>query len=166
VLILDEPTSGLDPNQIVEIRNIIKEFGKKKTVIFSTHILPEVQITCSRVICISDGKLVADASPTELGRILEKERGMELVVEFAGNETEIAQAKGLVEKVQGVTTLKQFVEQGETPRPGRFLVGASVGADPRAEISRIAEGASAALVELSRHAPLEDVFRHVTRPGA
>jgi|SRR5579871_362109 len=67
VLILDEPTSGLDPNQIVEIRNIIKEFGKTKTVIFSTHILPEVQITCSRVLMIADGKIVKDAAASEFG---------------------------------------------------------------------------------------------------
>jgi ABC-2 type transport system ATP-binding protein len=67
VLILDEPTSGLDPNQIVEIRNVIKDYGKTRTVIFSTHILPEVQLTCSRVLVISDGKIVADKAPSELG---------------------------------------------------------------------------------------------------
>src|SRR5262249_49777802 len=108
VLILDEPTSGLDPNQIVEIRNIIKEFGRTKTVLFSTHILPEVQITCSRVVVISDGKIVGDASPTELGHVLEKQRGMELIVEFNGDAEQIAQARGLVEKVTGVISLQPF----------------------------------------------------------
>ena len=68
VLILDEPTSGLDPNQIAEIRGVIKSIGQEKTVIFSTHILGEVQATCSRVIIISDGKLVADGTPDELAR--------------------------------------------------------------------------------------------------
>ena len=68
VLILDEPTSGLDPNQIAEIRSVIKQIGQEKTVIFSTHILGEVQATCSRVIIISDGKLVADGTPDELAR--------------------------------------------------------------------------------------------------
>src|SRR6185295_4363808 len=62
----DEPTSGLDPNQIVEIRSLIKEIGREKTVILSTHILPEVQATCSRVLIISGGKLVADGTPDEL----------------------------------------------------------------------------------------------------
>src|SRR5215467_10003229 len=71
ILILDEPTSGLDPNQIVEIRSLIKEIGKEKTVILSTHILPEVQATCSRVI-IAGGKLVADGTPDELAA---RERG-------------------------------------------------------------------------------------------
>ncbi|MSP62320.1 MAG: ATP-binding cassette domain-containing protein [Myxococcales bacterium] len=163
VLILDEPTSGLDPNQIVEIRNIIKEFGREKTVIFSTHILPEVQITCSRVIVISDGKIVADDSPTELGHILEKQRGMELVVEFAGGSSEVDAARAALEKVSGVVSIKPFIDAGEEQRPGRFLVGTAVGSDLRGEIFRAASGANAQLLEISRHAPLEDVFRHMTR---
>ena len=68
VLILDEPTSGLDPNQVVEIRNLIKEVGKEKTVILSTHIMQEVQAMCSRVIIINKGKIVADNSTEELTR--------------------------------------------------------------------------------------------------
>jgi ABC-2 type transport system ATP-binding protein len=59
-LILDEPTSGLDPNQIVEIRNVIKEQGKNKTVLFSSHILQEVEAICNRIIIINKGKIVAD----------------------------------------------------------------------------------------------------------
>jgi ABC-2 type transport system ATP-binding protein len=66
VLVLDEPTSGLDPNQIIEIRNVIKEQGKNKTVLFSTHILQEVQAICDRVIIINNGELVADSSVTQL----------------------------------------------------------------------------------------------------
>jgi ABC-2 type transport system ATP-binding protein len=66
VLILDEPTSGLDPNQIVEIRTLIKEFGKEKTVILSTHIMQEVEAMCDRVIIINKGNIVADAKLNEL----------------------------------------------------------------------------------------------------
>src|SRR6516162_2216540 len=66
LLILDEPTSGLDPNQIAEIRHLIKELGREKTVILSTHILSEVQSTCGRVLIINEGKLVADDSPERL----------------------------------------------------------------------------------------------------
>jgi ABC-2 type transport system ATP-binding protein len=66
VLILDEPTSGLDPNQIVEIRNVIREQGRNKTVLFSTHILQEVQAICDRVIIINKGELVADSRVEEL----------------------------------------------------------------------------------------------------
>jgi ABC-2 type transport system ATP-binding protein len=66
ILVLDEPTTGLDPNQVVEIRNLIKELGAEKTVLMSTHILPEVQHTCSRAIIIADGALKADGSPSTL----------------------------------------------------------------------------------------------------
>ena len=66
LIILDEPTSGLDPNQIAEIRSLIREFGREKTLILSTHILPEVTATCDRVIIINKGKIVADGSPDEL----------------------------------------------------------------------------------------------------
>ena len=66
ILILDEPTTGLDPNQIVEIRNLIREIGKEKTVILSTHILPEVEATCDRILIINKGKIVADGSPDSL----------------------------------------------------------------------------------------------------
>jgi ABC-2 type transport system ATP-binding protein len=66
LIILDEPTAGLDPNQIVEIRNLIKDLGKEKTVILSTHILSEVQSTCSRVLIINEGRLVADDTPEHL----------------------------------------------------------------------------------------------------
>src|SRR4029077_16973786 len=83
ILILDEPTSGLDPNQIVEIRSLIKEIGQEKTVILSTHILPEVQATCSRVVIISGGKLVADGTPNEL-RARERGGRYRVVVESNG----------------------------------------------------------------------------------
>lgn len=66
ILILDEPTTGLDPNQIVEIRDLIKEIGKEKTVIFSTHILSEVSATCARVIIINNGRITGEGKPAEL----------------------------------------------------------------------------------------------------
>ncbi len=68
VLILDEPSTGLDPHQIIEIRNLIKELGKEKTVLLSSHILPEVQAICSRVLVLHQGRLVASGSPEELAR--------------------------------------------------------------------------------------------------
>ena len=63
LVVLDEPTTGLDPNQIIEIRNLIKEIGRRKTVILSTHILPEVSMTCGRVVIINEGRVVAEDSP-------------------------------------------------------------------------------------------------------
>jgi ABC-2 type transport system ATP-binding protein len=68
VLILDEPTSGLDPNQIQEIRNLIRNIGKEKTVMLSTHIMQEVEAICDRAIIIHEGKIVADDSMVNLGR--------------------------------------------------------------------------------------------------
>ncbi len=83
VLILDEPTSGLDPNQIVEIREVIKQLGKEKTVLFSSHILQEVQAICDRVIIINKGKIVADDS---LSNLQKSKTGEHVVlVEFKEN---------------------------------------------------------------------------------
>ena len=153
VLILDEPTSGLDPNQIGEIRNVIKEFGKTRTVIFSTHILAEVQMTCTRVLAIADGKIVADANPRELAGTLDKTRGRELCVELTGA---IAEGRAAIEKVAGVVAVRPL------DGPGRFLVATEVGVDPRGELSRAAATAGATLVELSNNTTLEDVFRALT----
>jgi ABC-2 type transport system ATP-binding protein len=72
VLILDEPTTGLDPNQLVEIRELIKNIGKDKTVFLSTHIMQEVEAICDRIIIIHKGKIVEDAQLTDLGSNLEK----------------------------------------------------------------------------------------------
>ena len=80
VLILDEPTSGLDPNQIIEIRELIKNLGKDKTVLFSTHILQEVQAICDRVIIINKGKIVADDSLTNLQKVTSGKQNV--IVEF------------------------------------------------------------------------------------
>ena len=94
VLILDEPTVGLDPKQIIEIRNLIKNLGKHHTIILSSHILPEVQAVCERVIVINNGKLVADGATDTLARDLSAEH--RLIVRIEGPENEIVQAlKGL-----------------------------------------------------------------------
>lgn len=87
ILILDEPTSGLDPNQIIEIRNLIKNIGKEKMIIFSTHILSEVSATCSRILIINDGRIVANGTPNELAG---RARGEEVVhISIRGPREEI-----------------------------------------------------------------------------
>ncbi|HEX3025186.1 MAG TPA: gliding motility-associated ABC transporter ATP-binding subunit GldA [Chitinophagaceae bacterium] len=92
VLILDEPTSGLDPNQIIEIRNVIKQQGKNKTVLFSSHILQEVQAVCDRVIIINKGKIVADDSLSNINQY-KKEKNI-LTVEFETiNEEQLQKIK-------------------------------------------------------------------------
>lgn len=104
VLILDEPTTGLDPNQIKEIRTLIREIGREKTVILSTHILPEVQATCSRVLIMRNAELVADGSPQELAR--RATGNAVLVVEAAGPVDEIRQALARMEGVKAVSLVR------------------------------------------------------------
>ena len=105
VLILDEPTSGLDPNQIVEIRELIKRIGREKTVILSSHILDEVEATCDRILIINKGKIVADGTSEELRK---KERGNEILkVEIEeGDKNDIIQSIQSIESVDFVDTIK------------------------------------------------------------
>jgi ABC-2 type transport system ATP-binding protein len=101
ILVLDEPTAGLDPNQIVQIRSIIKKMGEKKTVIFSTHILSEAEATCDRIVIINDGKLVADGTPESLGG-----SGISShVVRLALRNAEGAEANTVLSSVPGVTKI-------------------------------------------------------------
>ena len=160
VLILDEPTSGLDPNQIAEIRTVIKQIGEEKTVIFSTHILGEVQATCSRVLIISDGKLVADGTPDELSR---GTGGQQILVELRTSQVE--QALTMIRLIDGIADASQL-SGGETPR---LRITAKAGADPRGDIARVLATADGVdLLQLSNEkANLEDVFRKLTsREGA
>lgn len=101
ILVLDEPTSGLDPNQIIEIRDLIRQIGKERTVILSTHILPEVEATCDRVVIISNGKVVANGTTKELKG--ESENVSEINIELSGVETN--EAKEAINKVQGVSNV-------------------------------------------------------------
>jgi len=102
VLVLDEPTIGLDPRQIIDIRRLIKSLGGQKTVILSSHILPEVSMTCQRVIIINRGRLVAVDTPENLTTKVQK--SSRLLVRIEGPATEIVQALGAV---SGVQTVKQ-----------------------------------------------------------
>ena len=103
ILILDEPTSGLDPNQIVEIREIIKKIGKEKTVILSTHILSEVEATCDRVVIINRGKIVADGSTHDLKRESQSEYSLNL--SLRGGDVEAV--KRLLSSIEGVSEIQQ-----------------------------------------------------------
>ncbi|MCB0852349.1 MAG: gliding motility-associated ABC transporter ATP-binding subunit GldA [Bacteroidetes bacterium] len=104
VLILDEPTTGLDPNQIIDIRNLIKNIGQDKTVIFSSHILSEVESVADRVVIINRGKIVADQATDNIRNIVEDEN--QVIVEF---EKPGFQFAGL-EKIEGVKTIEQISE--------------------------------------------------------
>ena len=166
IVILDEPTSGLDPNQIVEIRDLIKEVGREKTVILSTHILPEVQATCSRMIIIAKGKVVADGTPDELRA---RERGarhrvlIEVPKNGAGPVREADAAALIRERLQtlpGVTRCDATA--GESGVLG-FFVYANTEKDVRRDIFEAAVASKWTLLELAREsASLEDVFRSLT----
>jgi len=157
IVILDEPTSGLDPNQIVEIRSLIKEIGREKTVILSTHILPEVQATCSRVVIINDGKLVADGTPDELRARTHGGR-YRVVVESNGVAKEAIRDQ--LARLAGVTRCELITgEEGSHS----FALDAGGTNDLRKPIFRAAVDNRWTLLELAREsASLEDVFRNLT----
>lgn len=158
VLILDEPTSGLDPNQIIEIRNLIKKLGKQKTVILSTHILSEVQATCNRVIIINKGKLVADGSPQELA---ERSRGQAMVTLEVKNNADKNNLTSVLKNCKGVTKV-EFAK--ETEESFVFNIYGDKGADLREAIStKVIEQKATLLSMQTKQTSLEDIFRDLTK---
>ena len=151
VLILDEPTSGLDPNQLVEIRKLIKEVSKNKTVIFSTHIMQEVQALCDRVIVIHKGKVVAD---DQLKSLLGRKSGSTvLVVEFEGTLV-----MNELRAIHGIIDLEELA-------PSKFRVTAAAGVDLRPEVFHFAADRKLSLVGLkNEESSLENIFKELTAP--
>ena len=162
VLILDEPTSGLDPNQIVEIRQLIRELGREKTILLSTHILPEVQASCSRVIIIHEGALVADDSTAAL---TEGGAGAIIHVVVAPADgtppLDAAQVRSRLAAVAGVRAVEPQASEGDDALA--FLVRAHGAQDPRAARFRAAVSGGFVLLDLHRErASLEQTFRSLT----
>jgi ABC-2 type transport system ATP-binding protein len=159
LLILDEPTSGLDPNQIVEIRDLIRDVGKEKTVILSTHILPEVTATCSRVMIIAGGKLVADDTPEGLARKAAGGQEIRAVIRGPGPDVE-ATLRSAADRL-GPARYEGSTAGGLAYR---FGIPAGVEAHVPAEvIFRLAADKGWALTELSHDTiSLESVFRSLT----
>ena len=158
LLVLDEPTEGLDPNQRVEIRRLIGALGKDRTVILSTHVLSEVQQTCSRLLIINRGKIVADGAVDRL--IAQAAGAVEIAVEASGPG--VAETLGKLPGVRRVTP-------AAVPVDGRVAVTLTVdGArDLRPEIFALAQARGWTLYELHRQAgTLEDLFHQLTQGGA
>jgi ABC-2 type transport system ATP-binding protein len=153
VLIMDEPTSGLDPNQIVEIRNLIKELGKEKTVILSSHILSEVEATCDRILIINRGKIVADGTSDTLRQ---QAQGQELVsVKIEGDNAKVKKA------LLGLASVEK-VNDAES-RPGSYLVQSKPELSSRKDIFDLCVKNKWYLLEMTGiETKLEDVFREVT----
>jgi len=104
ILVLDEPTQGLDPNQIVEIRNIIKKIGKEKTIIFSTHILSEAEATCDRIVIINRGKIVADGETEDL----KQSAGQKTFIQISLLHADIESVKEQLTAIDGVAQVNQI----------------------------------------------------------
>ena len=154
ILILDEPTSGLDPNQVSDVRDLIKKIGETRTVIISTHILSEVEMLCNRVIIISGGKKVAD-SPTEELRS-HYGNNAEVILLSGGTETQL---KEKLSAVAGVT--KVTVKTVEDKIESRLSVAG--GSEIRPEVARLCVENGFPLYELQlRKNSLEDVFKILT----
>jgi len=152
VLILDEPTLGLDPKQIVEIRQLIKRLGEERTVILSTHILPEVSVVCNRVIIINEGKLVAVDTPENLTLKLQEFSKVRLQVD--GPHREVAETLG---RVDGVVSVVREDESDE--ETGIYLVQSRKEKDVRSELARAVSEHRWGLLELSLVSiSLEEVF--------
>lgn len=158
VLILDEPTSGLDPNQIVEIRNLIKALGENRTIILSTHNLPEVMATCSRMLIIHQGALVADGTPSELQSQEEKQHRIRLVVKGAEPETTLTTLREL----EGVDAVETALTADEGA--AAYIVMGSDAKDLRHTLFTTAVSAGWELLELHRQVlDLEGIFRKLTQ---
>jgi ABC-2 type transport system ATP-binding protein len=146
VLVLDEPTSGLDPKQIHEIRGLIKSMAGERTIILSTHILPEVSMTCSKVVIINEGQIVAVDSTENIGRNLAQSHQIEMVVEGPPDR--------IVDRLTQIEGVKRVDNRGST-----YIVDFEKEKDLRALIAKkIVENGFGLLEMKSRSMSLEDVF--------
>jgi len=149
VLILDEPTTGLDPNQIIEIRELIKNISKEKTVIFSTHIMQEAQALCNKVVIINKGRIVADDMPEKLK--ISEIAVIKIIVEFK----EKASVKAL-KKIKGVLDVQRV-------RDFEYLISSESETDVRPELFLFATNHGLTLIRLNQlDNSMEDVFRELT----
>jgi len=150
VLILDEPTSGLDPNQIIEIRNLIKKIGGEKTVMLSTHIMQEVEAVCSRAIIINKGKIVADDLTENLHHLLIKKNIV--IVEFNNQVT-----AGLLKQINGVSNVKHRKEN-------IWELEAATHEDVRSNIFNFAVQNKLTVLSMNKEDnSMEDVFHQLTK---
>jgi ABC-2 type transport system ATP-binding protein len=157
ILVLDEPTSGLDPNQIVEIREIIKRIGREKTIIISTHILSEAEATCDRIVIISNGKIVADGATESLKQSIRGQTLMNISVQNAGFEP----VKEQLSKVEGVGDVVKISENDDVLR---IKLSLQPDVDLRETIYRKIKETDWILLEFYQEAQtLENIFRKLTK---
>jgi ABC-2 type transport system ATP-binding protein len=154
ILILDEPTTGLDPNQIVEIRRLIRELGREKTVILSTHILPEVEATCDRIMIINNGKIVADGTADTLRKQAQGQETLTVKIEDG-------EANMIFKTLQSLSTVSMvdFIDRNKN----RFEVQSRPGCTSRREVFNLCIQNKWVMTEMAvSEAKLEDIFRELT----
>jgi len=158
ILVLDEPTSGLDPNQIIEIREIIKQIGKEKTIILSTHILSEAEATCDRIVIINKGIIVADGKTADLKQSL----GRESAIYISLMNADFAAVSETLETIEGIGAVSKLESSnGDTLN---LKLTCSSSGDRRAEIYNKIKGTDWVLMEFHQKAKtLENVFRELTK---
>jgi ABC-2 type transport system ATP-binding protein len=158
ILVLDEPTSGLDPNQIVEIREIIRKIGEEKTVILSTHILSEAEATCDRVVIINKGKIIADGSTEDLQTSSESRNAIQISLSGA-DPGEVSERLKVVAGVRSVSPVP-----GENSTTARVNVVCEDGGDPRPALYAAIKATDWVLLEFHQETKtLETIFRELTR---
>jgi len=155
ILILDEPTIGLDPNQIRQVRDLIKELGKEHTIILSTHILPEVEMICSRVIIINKGKIAATDTPQNL---MKRNKNNLLKLEVKGNLNTI---KDALQKIEAINTVSVFPTINKDIH--KFSLEYSYNQDIREDVFNTIVESKATLREMRlEKISLEDIFVQIT----
>lgn len=155
ILILDEPTSGLDPNQVLEVRNLIKQIGKTHTVIISTHILSEVEMLCGRVIIISGGKKVADSPTEELREHFGNLSEVQICVSGASTE----EAEKIFRGINGVSKIHSSLNDEKI----EFRISVEKNIEVRPELAKACVQNGLELFEMQQKKnSLEDVFRSLT----
>ncbi len=155
ILIFDEPTSGLDPNQIIEIRNLIKRIGRQKTVILSTHILPEVEAICDRILIINKGKIVADGTPETLRKHAQGEEMLRVKIEDEMNKDL------LYDNLRAIDTIAMIDPVADVNNT--YMIQSKSGQSSRRAIFQLCVQKNWTLTEMTPiETKLEDIFRELT----
>jgi ABC-2 type transport system ATP-binding protein len=155
ILILDEPTTGLDPNQIIEIRKLIRHLGKEKTVILSTHILPEVEATCDRILIINKGKIVADGTPETLRKQAQGNEVLRIQIADSNNRDNVISS---LQSLETVNMVDPVLNSNDA-----FIVQSKEGASSRRALFNLCVKQKWVLTEMTPiETKLEDIFRELT----
>lgn len=156
LLILDEPTNGLDPNQIRRFRELIKQLGIRHTILISTHILSEVEMTCNRVIILNEGKIIANDKPKDLSRELRSANTISIEI-----KTSTETAQNLINAIPGI---KKVTKEHQAEEWSHFTIRTEPGNDVRESIVHLANAQGWPLREIrTQYATLEDAFVEITQ---